>query len=29
MARNSFASAFIADDLRSRYLAEMERCRPS
>jgi len=29
MARNSFTSAFIADDLRSRYLAELERRRPS
>ena len=29
MARNSFTSAFIADDLRGRYLAELARARPS
>jgi adenosine deaminase len=28
MARNSFTSAFMSDDLRSRYLAELDRCRP-
>ena len=29
MARNSFTSAFISDDLRNRYLQDIERHRPS
>jgi adenosine deaminase len=28
LARNSFSSAFIAEDLRSRYLAEVDTHRP-
>jgi adenosine deaminase len=27
MARNSFTGAFMTDDLRGRYLAELDRCR--
>jgi adenine deaminase len=29
MARNSFAAAFMPEDLRGRYLAELERCKPA
>jgi adenosine deaminase len=29
MARNSFTSAFMSDGLRGRYLAELDRCRPT
>lgn len=29
IARNGFASAFIADDLRSKYLAEIDRLKPA
>jgi adenosine deaminase len=29
MARNSFAAAFLADDLRGRYLAELEQHKPA
>jgi adenine deaminase len=29
MARNSFTSAFMSDDQRGRYLAELDRCRPT
>ena len=28
MARNSFTSAFMPDELRNSYLAELDRCRP-
>ena len=28
MARNGFASGFMAEDVRAGYLAEMVRCRP-
>lgn len=29
MAQNSFTSAFLPEDLRNRYLEEIERNRPS
>jgi adenosine deaminase len=29
MARNSFTSAFMPEDLRARYLAELDGCRPA
>jgi adenosine deaminase len=28
LARNGFTSAFLSDDPRNRYLAELEACRP-
>jgi adenosine deaminase len=28
MARNSFSSAYLSDEQRSRYLAELDRHRP-
>jgi adenosine deaminase len=28
MARNSFTAAYLSNDLRARYLAELDQCRP-